>query len=91
MLNEDDEPTVTFNEYHQKNIDAIASAIFSASTNEQASQLVLQQMQRQQQEVSGVSTDEEMTNLINFQRAYDASAKVASTVNDMYLTLLNMV
>jgi flagellar hook-associated protein 1 FlgK len=91
LLNEDDEPTVTFNEYHQKNIDAIASAIFSASTNEQASQLVLQQMQRQQQEVSGVSTDEEMTNLINFQRAYDASAKVASTVNDMYLTLLNMV
>jgi len=86
-----DEPTLTISEYNNLTTDEIATASFQAANLQEASESVLQQMQFQQQAVSGVSTDEEMANLINFQRAYDASAKVASTVNDMFLTILNMV
>ncbi|MBS4027915.1 MAG: hypothetical protein KGZ58_04670, partial [Ignavibacteriales bacterium] len=81
----------TISEYNNLTTDEIATASFQAANLQEASESVLQQMQFQQQAVSGVSTDEEMANLINFQRAYDASAKVASTVNDMFLTILNMV
>ena len=33
--------------------------------------------------VSGVNTDEEMTNLMTFQRAYEASAQLITTINTM--------
>jgi flagellar hook-associated protein 1 len=39
--------------------------------------------------VSGVSLDEEMTNLIRFQRAYQASARAMNTTDDMLDTLIN--
>jgi flagellar hook-associated protein 1 FlgK len=41
--------------------------------------------------VRGVDTDEEMTNLLAFQRGYEASARVMTSINSMLDTLLNMV
>lgn len=38
---------------------------------------------------AGVSLDEEMSNLIMFQRSYQASARVISTIDDMLDTLIN--
>ena len=40
---------------------------------------------------SGVSLDEEMTNLLKFQHAYAAAGRAMSTMNDMLDTLVNMV
>ncbi len=42
-------------------------------------------------EVSGVSLDEEITFMIEYQRAYEASARVISTVDRLLDTLLNMI
>jgi flagellar hook-associated protein 1 FlgK len=39
--------------------------------------------------VSGVSVDEEMTNLLMFQRAYEGAARVMTTVDQMLDTLIN--
>ena len=39
--------------------------------------------------VSGVSLDEEMTNLVKFQRAYQASARSMSTMDEMLDQLIN--
>jgi flagellar hook-associated protein 1 len=41
------------------------------------------------QSVTGVSMDEEMTNLVKFQRAYQASARAMSTMDDMLDVLIN--
>lgn len=41
--------------------------------------------------VSGVSIDEEMTNMLQYQHAYSAAAKVITTIDDTIQTLLNMV
>jgi flagellar hook-associated protein 1 FlgK len=38
---------------------------------------------------SGVSMDEEMTNLVKFQQAYNASAKMIQTMGEIYDTLIN--
>jgi flagellar hook-associated protein 1 FlgK len=40
--------------------------------------------------VSGVNLDEEAIKMISYQRAFQASAKIITTVNDMLETLLNL-
>jgi len=50
----------------------------------------LQQLTSQQGSESGVSIDEETSNLIRYQQAYSASARVISTINDIYTSLMNM-
>ncbi|WP_067620119.1 flagellar hook-associated protein FlgK [Alicyclobacillus acidiphilus] len=52
---------------------------------------LVQQLTNEQQSVSGVSTDEEMTNMISYQQAYNASAEVISTINDMLTQLMQNV
>lgn len=47
--------------------------------------------ENQRSSVSGVSIDEEMTNLIQYQHAYNASAKVMSTISTMLDTLINTI
>jgi len=43
------------------------------------------------QSKSGVNLDEEVSNMINFQQAYSASAKVISTLNDMLQVLIGII
>ncbi|MGZ4613814.1 MAG: flagellar basal body rod C-terminal domain-containing protein, partial [Kineosporiaceae bacterium] len=38
---------------------------------------------------SGVNLDEEMTNLLQYQRSYQASARVVTTVDSILDTLIN--
>ncbi len=40
---------------------------------------------------SGVSLDEELTNLIKYQRSYQASAKLITTATDMMDTVIGMI
>jgi flagellar hook-associated protein 1 FlgK len=43
----------------------------------------------QRQETSGVSSDEELTNLIKYQHAYNASSRYITTVSDMLEHIIN--
>jgi flagellar hook-associated protein 1 FlgK len=49
-----------------------------------------QMLTNQRSSVSGVNIDEEMTNLMQYQKAYQASAELISTVNQMLQTVVNM-
>ncbi|HEX9593294.1 MAG TPA: flagellar hook-associated protein FlgK [bacterium] len=51
--------------------------------------LVVDQVLAQREAVSGVSIDEEAANLVEFQRSYQAAARVITTVDRMLETLLN--
>ncbi len=64
------------------------------STNDKQSEtykLVLQQLDSQQSEESGVNVDEEMVNVLKYQRSYDASAKLIKIADDILKTLIEMV
>ncbi|MCK9211155.1 MAG: flagellar hook-associated protein FlgK [Ignavibacteriaceae bacterium] len=72
-------------------ISEIGSQKQSSDQMAQSNQLVLQQLDQQKSSVSGVSIDEEMTNVLKFQRAYEASAKMIKIADEMLQTILNMV
>jgi len=50
----------------------------------------LLQLTNQQSSVSGVSVDEETTNLIRYQTAYEAAARIVSTIQDLSTVTLDM-
>ncbi len=56
----------------------------------QSSQLVLQQLQDQRGSISGVSLDEEAANMTQYQQAYDAAARIVTTIDQMMDTVINM-
>jgi len=66
---------------------------FSANAQEDsaATSLSLQQLTNQRDAISGVSIDEESVNMIRYQQAYSAAARIVSTVDQMTQTLLSMV
>ncbi|HEV2575602.1 MAG TPA: flagellar hook-associated protein FlgK [Acidobacteriaceae bacterium] len=68
----------------------IGSAGSQVSNELTATTASLQQLTTQQASESGVSIDEETTNLIRYQQAYQAAARVISTVNDLYTALMNI-
>ncbi|GAA3450662.1 flagellar hook-associated protein FlgK [Dactylosporangium matsuzakiense] len=56
----------------------------------QSQQVISDDVTSAEQAESGVSLDEEMTNMLMYQRAYEAAAKVVSTVDTTLDTLINM-
>jgi flagellar hook-associated protein 1 FlgK len=63
----------------------------NASTQSTAIGQNLLQLTNQQSSVSGVSIDEETTNLIQFQTAYQAAARIISTIQQLDATTINMI
>ena len=48
------------------------------------------QLDKMREQISGVSMDEETANLLQFQRAFDSSAKVISVADQCLETVLNL-
>jgi flagellar hook-associated protein 1 FlgK len=61
-----------------------------ANTQLTAATASLSQLTAQRDTESGVSVDEETINLVRFQQAYTAAAKVISTIDGLYATVMNM-
>ena len=68
----------------------VGSSVSDGTTELDASNTMLQQLQQQQASVSGVSLDEEASNLLLYQRAYQAAAQAISAVDQMLQTVINM-
>ena len=80
----------TAGSYYSNLIDQVGNTVSNSTSEQEAIGLVLQQLTNQQSAVSGVSLDEEATNLISYQRAYEAAARVISTVDELVSTTINM-
>jgi flagellar hook-associated protein 1 FlgK len=68
----------------------MGSDVANASAERDASALILRQLEDQRSATSGVSMDEEAANLVTYQRAYEAAARVITTINDMTATAIQM-
>ncbi|HWQ92200.1 MAG TPA: flagellar hook-associated protein FlgK [Clostridia bacterium] len=80
----------TFNETYGLLVTNLGNALSSANDQVANHALVGELLLSRRDSVSGVSMEEEMTSLISFQKAYQASARVVSTIDEMLDELLNM-
>lgn len=69
----------------------VGNAASHASAQSTAIGQNLLQLTNQQGSISGVNIDEETTNLIRFQTAYEAAARIVSTIQHLSSVTLNMV
>jgi flagellar hook-associated protein 1 FlgK len=69
----------------------VGQDLLSASDDEQTHQQLLLQAQSVRDGISGVSLDEEAVQLIEFQRAYQASAQMISILNELTGVAIEMV
>ena len=64
------------------------AAASSAQSLSQGQDVVVNSLQQSFNSASGVNVDNEMANLLTLQNAYSANARVLTTVNQMFTTLL---
>lgn len=82
--------TSTFNESWSQIVYRVGSDTQVARTEQQSRHEVVAQVERLRDQVSGVSLDEESANMIKFQRAYEANARLFSVVNSVLDTLMGI-
>lgn len=81
----------TANDFYTGMVTELGSTLDEAAFLEDSQGQIVQQLENQRDSISGVSLDEEMTRLIQFEQAYQAASKVINTVDEMMETLLSIV
>lgn len=79
----------TFNETWQSIVGALGVRAQKIQSGITTQELLVKELANRKDSISGVSTDEEMANLIRFQHAYDACARVITVADEMLDTLIN--
>ncbi len=80
----------SYSEHYQQTVSDVGIRVSDAANQRSVYETLASQSDLRRMSVSGVSIDEELTKLMQYQQAYSAAAKVVSTVDEMMQTLLNM-
>ncbi len=83
-------PGNSFSGAYSTLVTAVANAKNSSDSSSTVYQTLQQQADAQRQSVSGVNTDEELTQMISQQQAYVAAAKLIETIQAMSTALLSI-
>jgi len=83
--------TTTFDDYYNSMVSSVGNEVQHAGMSYDHHAAMVSHLENYRESISGVSLDEEMVNLIQFQLGYDAAAKLISTTDEMLQTLMNMV
>ena len=84
-------PTSTFDGYANALVSQVGHDVQEAKSSQSHQSDMLAYLDNYRESVSGVNLDEEMVNLVKYQAAYTAAAKMISMGDDMLSTLMNMV
>jgi flagellar hook-associated protein 1 FlgK len=74
---------------YQAFVSKIGAHVRESIRQEANAQALTDAVENRRQSVAGVSMDEEMSNLVRFQRAYQASSRAMSTMDEMLDVLIN--
>lgn len=77
-------------DYYSNIVFQVGSSTANTTADLDASNQILQQLKDQRAALSGVSLDEEATNMVRYQTAYQAAARVVSTINTLLDTAVNL-
>jgi flagellar hook-associated protein 1 FlgK len=73
----------TYRDYYSGMMDDLADRGYTYNAMAEAQQQSVSEWDNQRQQVVGVSSDEELSNMIKFQHAYNASSRYINTVSEM--------
>jgi flagellar hook-associated protein 1 FlgK len=75
--------------FYKNYLGLVASETASSNSMKSSQEILLHGIHTQRTAVSSVSEDEEMTNMIRFQHAYNAASRCITTIDEMLDRLIN--
>jgi flagellar hook-associated protein 1 FlgK len=82
---------ITINDYYSNFVFKMANDVNVAKTNETVHEGILSGIHEQKESVQGVNIDEEMTNLLKYQKFFTANSKMLATLDKTYDSLLQII
>lgn len=83
--------TTTFEEQYLKSVGDVGLQAGKSKINEEQSAGILAQAKSFKERLAGVSLDEEAANMVRYQNAYEASAKVIKASDEMFKAVLGLL
>jgi len=83
--------TAIFDDYYNSLVSNVGSGVKEATINFDHQSSITDRLNNYRESISGVSLEEEMINLIKFQHAYDAAAKLITTVDELLKSVINLL
>ncbi|MDR3587740.1 MAG: flagellar hook-associated protein FlgK [Desulfosporosinus sp.] len=77
-------------DFYGATVTQLGADVQQATSQKSAEDALVTNATNQRESTSGVSLDEEMTNLLQFQKSYAAAARMVTMMDDMLSTLMNM-
>ena len=81
--------STTLNSFYRTIVGDVGIKTQEAEQMENNAEVLVQQAENQRQSVSGVSIDEEMTNMVKFQQSYNAASRYISVMDEVLDKLIN--
>ena len=91
IVNQKDSTGTTLTDNYTSMISKVGSDTQYTTNQADSYNTLLTSLNNQKSSYSGVSLDEEMTNVIQYQRSYEACAQVITTASAMMETLITMM
>jgi len=82
--------TGSMGSFYRYTVSSVALATSQSTSQSAVQDTLVRQADTRRQSVSGVSTDEELVNMIKQQQAYQAAAKLIGVIDEMAQTLINL-
>ncbi|RUO45072.1 FlgK family flagellar hook-associated protein [Idiomarina aquatica] len=83
-----EEPTLSFNESFARIVSEVGSKVSQTRISQETAEAIKSQTETAYESVSGVNLEEEAANLIQFEQAYNASARIITVAQTTFDTLL---
>lgn len=85
-----DDGSATFDDFYNSIVGRIGIETQRSISAQESQKDIVDQIKNVRESISGVSLDEEATKMIEFQKAFDASARLVRTADEMMDTVLNL-
>jgi flagellar hook-associated protein 1 FlgK len=82
--------SITFDEFHNGVMAELGLIVQRSQSERHSQELIVDQYQRLRNEISSVNMDEEVADMMQYQRGFDAAAKFLTTVDEMTKTVIDM-
>jgi len=80
----------SLSDYYAANVAQLGVDVQQATRMKTGEDVLVTNVTNQRESISGVSLDEEMTNLVKFQKSYAAAARMVTMMDSMFDSLLSM-